>query len=60
MSTLPDHAYAAALAGLETLTPSRVRRILAAAGTAERAWSLVAAGRARDLIEWRGEQRVRP
>jgi len=53
MTALPDHAYAAALAGLESLTPARVRRLLAAADTAERAWRLVAAGRARELIELR-------
>jgi DNA processing protein len=53
MSALPDHAYAAALAGLDTITPARLRRLLAAADTAERAWSLVAAGRTRELIDLR-------
>jgi DNA processing protein len=53
MSPPPDHAYAAALAGLETLTPSRLRRLLAATDTAERAWFVVAAGRTRELIDLR-------
>jgi DNA processing protein len=53
MTALPDHAYAAALAGLETLTPARLRRLLAAADTAERAWRLVTSGRTRELIELR-------
>ncbi len=53
MTALPDHAYAAALAGLEIMTPARLRRLLAATDTAERAWRLVASGRTRELIELR-------
>jgi DNA processing protein len=59
MTPLPDHAYAAALAGLETLTPARLRHLLAAAPTAERAWHVVKSGRARDLIQLRSP-RARP
>jgi DNA processing protein len=53
MTAPPDHAYAAALAGLDTMTPSRLRRLLAASGAAEHAWALVASGRTRDLIDLR-------
>jgi DNA processing protein len=59
MKALPDDAFAAALAGLESLTPVRLRRLLGNAASAERVWTFVASGRTRELVELRSP-RARP
>lgn len=57
MTPVPDVAYAAALAGLDLLTASRLSRLLGATASAEEAWAVVASGRSADVLVLRSPRR---